>query len=118
MIACKKSPCKNCPYRKDAPLGLWDIKEYIKLLDHHESEYGSIYDCHKKDGKLCTGWILDQKKLRFPSIMLRLKFIRDNTTADEIDSLRTRTPMFKDVYEMAFKNFPVLKALYKRKKPR
>lgn len=53
------SPCASCPYRKDAPSGLWDGSEYDKLpaydLDTPEQPPAAFF-CHQQDGRLCAGW--------------------------------------------------------------
>ena len=76
-------PCNSCPYRKDAPVGLWDPSEFQNLLAaERDPMRGSIFACHgeaKKapaERKLCVGWLLDQKARNMPSIQLRLALIK------------------------------------------
>jgi len=52
-------PCEFCPYRLDAPSGLWDASEYDKLPDY-DNETGAqpftVFLCHQQDGRVCAGW--------------------------------------------------------------
>lgn len=32
-MKCRSQPCDTCPYRQDAPSGLWSASEYAKLPD-------------------------------------------------------------------------------------
>lgn len=105
---CKKSPCENCPYRKDAPLQLWHKSEFKQLLASESSEMGVIYNCHKNDGNVCIGWLMDQDKRRHPSIMLRISLIKHKVTRKYLDSLRCKSELFPSVKEMIQANFPEL----------
>jgi len=53
-----KQPCSNCPYRKDAPLRLWDKYEFKKLLQYESDMIGTVYKCHKQNGSICVGWLM------------------------------------------------------------
>lgn len=53
-------PCGSCPYRKDAPSGLWDEAEYEKLppYDRETAEQPlTVFLCHQRTGELCAGWV-------------------------------------------------------------
>lgn len=106
MTYCKKSPCRSCPYRKDVKLAHWSIEEYKDLIKNENSDLGAIYGCHKKDGKICTGWIMNQDKNRFPSILLRLSLSRNNITREFLDKLKCRVAMYNTTLEMAKANYP------------
>jgi hypothetical protein len=64
MLTCAPKPCASCPYRKDAPSGLWHRDEYDKL-PAYDGEMGEqaiagaigVFKCHQKDGRLCAGWV-------------------------------------------------------------
>lgn len=103
-----KSPCGNCPYRKDAPLQHWDISEFKDLLANQNDWMGKVYGCHKNNGAVCVGWLLMQKKNRFPSIALRLKLTTDNIDITYLDKLRSSKPLYKSTKEMIAANFPEL----------
>jgi uncharacterized protein DUF6283 len=75
-----REPCKSCPYRRDAPLGLWHRSEFENLLAHDANElHGAMFGCHKdrerppEERRFCVGWLLDQKRRGLPSIQLRLQ---------------------------------------------
>lgn len=55
----RSEPCKQCPYRKDAPLAKWSAEEFSALLATECDELGAVYGCHNADGNLCAGWALD-----------------------------------------------------------
>lgn len=105
---CKKSPCSNCPYRKDAPLKLWDVSEYEKLLASEHSQFGAIYGCHKNDGHICVGWLMKQDENRFPSISLRISLSKNNVTREYLDSLHCKAKLYPDVKSMIKANYPEL----------
>jgi hypothetical protein len=53
-------PCGSCPYRRDAPSGLWHPTEYAKLplydLETYDQPQAAFF-CHQQDGHLCAGWV-------------------------------------------------------------
>lgn len=54
-------PCAACPYRKDAPSGLWDESEYEKLPAYDNMtamQPMAMFLCHDADREtvLCRGW--------------------------------------------------------------
>lgn len=59
-------PCESCPYRRDAPSGIWAAKEYEKLKSYDlDTPYQNpkMFQCHQHDedtGKqlprVCAGW--------------------------------------------------------------
>lgn len=54
------APCVSCPYRRDAPSGLWSEDEYAKLppYDRETGEQpASAFMCHQQDNRLCAGWV-------------------------------------------------------------
>lgn len=103
-----KSPCGNCPYRKDAPLRLWHKEEFAKLLENDNDYIGKTYMCHKKNGSVCIGWLIDQDKRDLPSIALRLSLASHNVTRKYLDSLKSEFEMFKSIKDMVRANFPEL----------
>ena len=110
-LNCSKTPCKNCPYRKDAPLAHWAVLEFDKLLDSEEDFIGKSFDCHKQNGKLCTGWVMNQdrrQKAGTDKIAFRISMSKQNVTVAELDALHCPVPMFKTIEAMCFANFPEL----------
>lgn len=55
-----KSPCGSCPYRQDAPTGLWHHELYAKLPEYDKpmpDQPHLPFGCHQQDGRLCAGWV-------------------------------------------------------------
>lgn len=102
------SPCKDCPYRIDAPLKKWHIDHFSDLLNNDTSMLGAVYSCHKKDGSVCRGWLMDQDKRYFPSNMLRLQLIKENVTRAYLDKLHCKTPLYNSLKDMCIANYPEL----------
>lgn len=93
-------PCNNCPYRKDAPKALWDRIEFDKLKLNDQVQFGPIYGCHKNNGCVCVGWLMDQDRRNFPNLNLRMKISRDKITREFLDSLHCSSEMFESIDEM------------------
>lgn len=99
------TPCKTCPYRKDAPLALWAKEEFQDLLDSEHHIMGRTYGCHKNNGTVCKGWLMNQDKRNFPSIALRIALSKDKITRAYLDKLYCNAPMFETVEEMCTANY-------------
>ena len=63
-LTCAPRPCASCPYRKDAPSGLWAKHEYDKLpaydgeiIEQLQNGATADFGCHQRDGHLCAGWV-------------------------------------------------------------
>lgn len=106
MNFCKKQPCANCPYRTDSPLAHWSIEEFKDLLKNETKELGVVYDCHKKDGKMCTGFVINQREHNLPSIQLRLALMVRNVTSEQLEALNSPVPMYNSIEEMCKANYP------------
>ena len=110
-------PCNNCPYRKDAPLRIWDVSEFIRLLqedvkDANSENLGSGFGCHKQNGNTCTGWIVTQLKSNNPSIMARITELklRLNGYAENLKkAMNEQSNLYGSLEEMVLANFPELK---------
>ncbi len=58
-------PCASCPYRCDAPSGLWAASEYEKLLAYDLDtalQPAALFVCHQNNAeddraRLCAGWV-------------------------------------------------------------
>lgn len=73
----KREPCKSCPYRTDAPIGLWSEEEFVDLLANDRTQMGTLYGCHeyrkrKHEAQVCVGWLINQRERNVPSMMLRI----------------------------------------------
>ncbi len=94
------SPCGSCPYRTDAPLGLWHPSEFDNLARTEESQHGAIFACHatakKPEWSVCAGWLIKQREAGVPSILLRLRLFQDPEAVRAIESV---TDGGHDLYE-------------------
>lgn len=102
------TPCKDCPYRMDAPLQKWDAGHFADLLRNDESYMGALYHCHKNNGTVCRGWLINQDARRFPSIMLRMSLSAKKVTRIYLDKLHCKSMMFDSVRNMVEANYPEL----------
>lgn len=107
LFSCK-TPCSNCPYRKDAPTQHWHKIEFEGLINNGKQLIGAVYKCHKNNGSVCVGWLMMQDKNRQPSIALRISLSKNNITRQYLDSLYCKAPMFETEQEMIIANFPEL----------
>jgi hypothetical protein len=114
-----KTPCKNCPYRKDAPLQHWDISHFEDVLNSENAEHGlgSIFYCHKHTDKsmLCGGWLITQKKRNLPNTYLKLLMLKKWMPLDYENFKKLRKPksveMFNSPENMVYANYPELKEI-------
>lgn len=105
----KKSPCPDCPYRKDAPLRKWHIAEFINLSDEDKKQFGKVFGCHKKDEHICVGYLMNQDERRFPNLNLRILLSKNNVTREYFDKLKSPCPVFDSIKEMIIANYPEIK---------
>ena len=98
-----REPCGNCPYRKDAKLGLWDKGEFDNVMKQDADPIsGDIFGCHATvkaapvDRSVCAGWLLDQKRRGLPSIKLRLKLMKHE---EAVDCLEQTTDGGHELYD-------------------
>jgi hypothetical protein len=105
LFSCTK-PCGNCPYRTDAPKQLWAKEEFEDLLASERDYFGKVYNCHKNNGSVCVGWLIDQDKRNFPSIALRISLINHGVSREYLDNLASPAPLYFSVEEMIENNFP------------
>jgi hypothetical protein len=99
-------PCGNCPYRRDAPLQYWDVKEFGDLCNNDRDKVGKVYGCHKADGSVCRGWLLDQRKRDYPSLALRVTLSNNKVSPEYLSGLNSPSPLFYSISEMCSTNYP------------
>ncbi len=99
-------PCKDCPYRTDAPKQKWDKYEFDKLLEEDKKQFGGTYKCHKNNGTACKGWLMGQDKRNFPNINLRLMLVKQGIGRKYLDKLKSPAPLYKSIEEMVKANYP------------
>lgn len=95
-LTCAKRPCASCPYRKDAPSGLWAAHEYDKLpaydgeiIDQVANGAFGTFLCHQRDGRLCAGWVAAHG----PENLLALRL--DPKVDASVFDYETDVPVFK-----------------------
>jgi len=55
----RSEPCTACPYRRDAPSGLWAAEEYAKLRGYDAptaQQPLAPFACHATPDHYCHGW--------------------------------------------------------------
>lgn len=56
----RPTPCASCPYRRNAPSGVWHESEYAKL-PRYDADTGeqpiAAFRCHHADETICAGWL-------------------------------------------------------------
>lgn len=92
-------PCGSCPYRRDAPSGVWSAEEYEKLplYDGPTGEQAmSVFMCHQQDGCLCAGWVGTHDMEE--NLALRLAVASDAITVEDFHAVcdyETDVPLFE-----------------------
>ncbi len=108
MLKIITKPCGNCPYRKDATVAHWHEEEFKKVLEAEQDYLGRIFKCHKNNGCVCAGWLTDQDKRNFPSIMLRIELSKQGINRTTLDKLEKNKNLYASIKEMISHNFPHL----------
>lgn len=99
------NPCPSCPYRVDVPLKQWNRDEFVKLVGADIQGFNPLFECHKKNGCICLGWLMMQLKNDIPSFYLRAKLSRDGISKEYIESLNCNAVMFGTTNEMILANY-------------
>ena len=71
----RKEPCSACPYRQDAPSGLWAASEYEKLEAYDRPtalQPQGWFACHSTPDHICNGWAIAHPR----SLAMRLYELR------------------------------------------
>jgi hypothetical protein len=96
-LTCAPRPCASCPYRKDAPSGLWEKHEYDKLPAYDGDIQDQLFagataefGCHQRDGHLCAGWVAAHGARNLLALRLRAGAVPQETWDYETD-----VPVFK-----------------------
>lgn len=94
-LTCAKRPCASCPYRRDAPSGLWEAHEYDKLpaydgeiIEQLAAGATGTFLCHQRNGLLCAGWVAAHG----PRNLLALRL--DRRVDASVFDYATDTPVF------------------------
>jgi len=78
MSDIRANPCSACPYRCDAPSGLWAHHEYEKLRGYDEPTMDQPFApfmCHATPDHYCHGWAVthNSRGHEFELLALRLR---------------------------------------------
>lgn len=75
----RSAPCGACPYRSDAPSGVWDAGEYDKLeaYDRPTAEQPPApFGCHATPEHYCHGWAIVHSARGHENELLALRVAR------------------------------------------
>lgn len=98
----RKRPCASCPYRKNAPSGVWDVEEYEKLPRYDgqiaDQQSQRVFNCHHDDGAVCAGWLghRDPNEL----LAVRVALVRGDLDGEALE-YTTDVPLFASGAEAA-----------------
>jgi hypothetical protein len=87
-LSVRPCPCDTCPYRRDAPSGIWHETEYAKLTTFSPADPDTglpnlgIFLCHQPSGvkTLCRGWLTVEQD----SLAVRLLLIQKRVTPADV----------------------------------
>ena len=108
-LFCGDQPCGNCPYRTDAPLQLWALVEFENLLEKDRDLVGAVFRCHKNDGSVCKGWLMNQEQRERPSMALRVNLAKLRVPEAYLSGLNSPAPLFESIEAMIEANYPEFK---------
>lgn len=97
----RKTPCSTCPYRKNAPSGVWAPEEYAKLPEYDRptgEQPSAAFKCHHATGELCAGWVAYTDPIE--RLALRLGVMRGDIDPATFD-YTTTVPLFESGLEAA-----------------
>lgn len=105
----RREPCTSCPYRTDAPLGLWSPAEFEALLRNDGDMLGTKYGCHEfnkrpEEAQVCIGWLINQRERNVPSIALRLTLMRNEPARKCFKEAASPAPLYESIEEMCEAN--------------
>jgi len=99
-----RKPCDNCPWRKDAPVGLWHPSHFEDIWTGCQDDGLRTMLCHKatalpedERGRLpCQGWA---RVMGLDAIGVRLALINETLTLEEVED-RDTPPLFESFEDM------------------
>ena len=87
MSATKHSPCADCPWRNDAPVGFWHKSNFKKLWKNCQDDGLRLMLCHKsrksRKKQICAGYAI---VLGYESIGLRLAAFEGQFDPNDYDA--------------------------------
>lgn len=101
-----KSPCDECPWRRDTPIGRFPPSKFEELQSTVAQDFGSgFFACHKTaedddmdDPAVCAGYLLGDG---VRNIHVRLAAV---TGRLDLRSVRSQVPLYETFAEMAEAN--------------
>lgn len=98
-----KRPCGSCPYRRDVPSGIWDRREYEKLIEYDNETWQQplgVFMCHQRDGSVCAGWLACHgADGPFGLMALRVAAMGGEDVPAELFAYSTDVPVFNSAQE-------------------
>lgn len=102
------NPCVSCPYRRDAPQGLWADSEYVKLPRYDAvtaDQPPGVFQCHQTERgdpgvRVCAGWAAVHGAQPHDRALLALRLAEALGTMDPdelaaTEAYRTRVPVWE-----------------------
>ena len=104
------APCGQCPFRPDAPLGIWAKAHYLMLgeMCGVGPRNEGMFECHQDrllepyEGRICAGWLLWQREHGTPSLGLRAALGRGEVDPEVYEQISG--DIFEDAGEMVRAN--------------
>ena len=92
----RPTPCASCPYRDNAPSGVWHEDEYAKLErydgDIAQQSAQAVFACHQGSGEVCSGWLGHRDPTELLAVRLALIEGRIDPSCAQY---RTSVPLFE-----------------------
>lgn len=85
-LLCPPRPCRECPFRRDVPPGIWRPSEYRKLplYDDQKPEL-AVFHCHQENATgvptVCRGWLA---VFGYDAIAVRVAVSRGQIPPEEV----------------------------------
>lgn len=118
----RRTPCGNCPFRKDAPLAYWHPSMYTMLADQEQREAdiasAHVFACHKDrhgppdEQEYCVGWLLNQRARGVPNLALRLGLMTSEPASAQFNECEPDGEMYDTVGELVEANLTRDRELY------
>jgi hypothetical protein len=113
-----KTPCPQCPYRLDAPRGVWSAETYQKLLTLGKGVDTRLFACHAtrdtpENTDMCAGWLLSQHEQGVPALGLRLAIVSNPAASALMGEItaRDQPPVYTDDETLVRDNMTIIDAM-------
>lgn len=98
----RKTPCAECPWRKDSPIGAFPAEAYRISAKTSKDMAPTTFACHMLGAALpttCAGFLLSTSACH--NFKVRMALLKGNLDLDEVSS---DVPMYESYREMAEAN--------------